>query len=240
MAVKADIETKEKAPQPNPLVPDILQEAAAITSFVTTSQQAAVLSNLSLSNSMLQANLAQQNVIGNQRALGELGVISTAKSANMVSGLGVAEAKASSEYLTSDATAEQIADLKGTIEGFSGGGGPVLHLRNEVFLPANPLGPPYKAVAPTHLVLLNVTTPDDVIIDKTVGETQTIVRFTAKNVLSLPPLPRKRIPMPIPANAQVFAHVPLLIAYDNDRQTKTVQVSDLTEEKVIEITENPA
>ncbi|HKT10794.1 MAG TPA: hypothetical protein VJW77_03090 [Terriglobia bacterium] len=237
MAVRADIETKEKESPSNPLVPDIIQEAAAITALVTTSQQSALLANLSMSNSVLQANLAQQNMVGNQRSLGEVGIISTAKAASLVRGLGVAEAKASSEYLTSDATAEQIAELKAVVEDFSGGGsGPVPPPRRKVYLPANPLGPPYKAVAPTHLVLLNVASPDNVIIDKVAGETQTVVKFTARNIMPLPPLPKKAIPVPIPSNAQVLAHVPLLIAYDNDYQTKVVQVSDLTAEKGVEIT----
>lgn len=242
MPVKADIESKEKGQQPNPVVPDIIQEAAAITSLVTTSQQSAILSNLAMSNSVLQTNLAQQSVIGNQRSLGKLQIISAAKSARMVNGLEVAESKASSEYLTSDATSEQIADLKATIESLSGGVKPVKPV-SSVFLPANgnqgSNEKPYQAVAPTQLVLLNVANPEDLIVEKTVGETETIVRLSAdeSNITPLPPLPRMRIPVPIPANTLAYAHVPLVLAYSNDHQTRTIQVGDVTAENVIRISE---
>ncbi|HKT10793.1 MAG TPA: R body protein [Terriglobia bacterium] len=94
-------------------------EGVAIGNLKSIAEQPAMLSNLAYSNTVLNNNLANQNAVSNQHSLNELGVVVTAKSARLIEGLLPLEAKASSEFLTSSALAEQIADLKATIQSFT-------------------------------------------------------------------------------------------------------------------------
>jgi len=93
-----------------------------------------------------------------------------------------------------------------------------------VYLPSNPLGPPYPAVAPTHLRLTNAKAPEDLSVEKTVEADTTLVKFTAKETIPLPPLPAGPIPDPLPAGTEVVAHVPLILSYSNDHGARTIEV----------------
>jgi truncated hemoglobin YjbI len=81
----------------------------------------AMLSNLMFSNIIANTNISQQNAVANQQAMNELGISVTGKTVNVISNLGPAEARSAVDVLTNNELAQTIADLKATIEAFTGG-----------------------------------------------------------------------------------------------------------------------
>jgi hypothetical protein len=98
---------------------DQVLEAVAIGNLKSISEQPAMLANLAYSNMVANTNLSAQNAVANQQGLNELGVSVLGKTVNIVSTLGPLESKSASEILTGNAVAEEIGDLKATVQGLS-------------------------------------------------------------------------------------------------------------------------
>jgi len=96
--------------------------SVAIGNLKAISEQPAMLSNLAYSNVVTTTNLSQQNSVSNQQAVNELGISVLAKGTNTVSNLDPMQARSAVDILTNNELAQTIADLKATLEGFSGGG----------------------------------------------------------------------------------------------------------------------
>jgi len=101
------------------LNPEVVS-AVAIGNLKAISEQPAMLSNLAYSNTVANTNLSQQNAVANQQAMNELGISIVAKATNTVSNLGPMEARSAVDILTNDELAQTIADLKSTLQAFSG------------------------------------------------------------------------------------------------------------------------
>jgi len=93
-------------------------EAVAIGNLKSISEQPAMLSNLAYSNTVVNTNLSMQNAVANQQALNELGVAIVGKTVNLISNLGPMESKSASEILTGNAVAEEMLDLKASVQAF--------------------------------------------------------------------------------------------------------------------------
>jgi len=101
--------------------PDEIVEAVAIGNFKSISEQPAMFSNLLFSNVVATTNLSSQNAVANQQSMNELNVTVTAKSTNAVSDLGPLEARSAVDILSNNEIAQTIADLKASVQAFSGG-----------------------------------------------------------------------------------------------------------------------
>ncbi len=109
-------------PPPLPLssaLPDDIREAIAIGNVKSVAEQSSMLSNLAYANLISNTNLAQQNAVSNQQGLNQLGVTVTGKSVNLVANLSPMEAVAAVKLDTGNDVAEQLADIKGTVQAFS-------------------------------------------------------------------------------------------------------------------------
>jgi len=104
---------------PSSSLPKEIIDAIAIGNVKSVAEQSSMLSNLAYANLITNTNLAQQNAVSNQQALNQLGATVTGKSVNLVANLSPLEAVASVKLDTGNDIAEQLADLKGTIEAFS-------------------------------------------------------------------------------------------------------------------------
>ena len=110
---------------PSPIVatssalPDDIREAIAIGNVKSVAEQSSMLSNLAYANLISNVNLSQQNAVSNQQGLNQLGVTVTGKSVNLVANLSPMEAVAAVKLDTGNDVAEQLADIKGTVQAFS-------------------------------------------------------------------------------------------------------------------------
>lgn len=102
----------------DPVIAEEIVEAVAIGNLKSISEQPAMLSNLAYSNSISNVNLAQQNAVSNQQAQNEVGISVTGKTIQILTTLGPLESKCSNEILTGNIMAEQISNLKATLEAF--------------------------------------------------------------------------------------------------------------------------
>lgn len=100
--------------------PDEIVEAVAIGNFKSISEQPAMFSNLLFSNVVATTNLSSQNAVANQQSMNELNISVTAKSTNAVSDLGPLEARSAVDILSNNEVAQTIADLKASLQAFSG------------------------------------------------------------------------------------------------------------------------
>lgn len=96
--------------------------AVAIGNLKAISEQPAMYSNLAYSNVVSSNNLGQQNSVSNQQAINELGISLVAKATNTVSNLQPVQARSAVDVLTNDEMAQTIADLKSSVQAFSGTG----------------------------------------------------------------------------------------------------------------------
>ncbi|MFL6628036.1 MAG: R body protein [Burkholderiaceae bacterium] len=101
-------------------LPEEVVTAVAIGNLKAISEQPAMLSNLAYSNTVANTNLSQQNAVANQQAMNELGISIVAKASNTVSNLSPMEARAAVDVLTNDELAQTIADMKATLQAFTG------------------------------------------------------------------------------------------------------------------------
>jgi Killing trait len=104
---------------PSSSLPKEIIDAIAIGNVKSVAEQSSMLSNLAYANLITNTNLAQANAVSNQQALNQLGATVTGKSVNLVANLSPLEAVASVKLDTGNDIAEQLADLKGTLEAFS-------------------------------------------------------------------------------------------------------------------------
>ena len=100
-------------------LPDDIREAIAIGNVKSVAEQSSMLSNLAYANLISNTNLGQQNAVSNQQALNQLGATVTGKSVNLVANVNPLEAVAAVKLDTGNDIAEQLSDLKGTIQAFS-------------------------------------------------------------------------------------------------------------------------
>lgn len=103
----------------DPKLPDTVVEGVAIGNLKSISEQPAMLSNLAYSNTVVNTNLSMQNAVSNQQAMNEVGISVVGKVINLISTLGPLEAKSANEILTGNVVAEQIGDLKASIQAFA-------------------------------------------------------------------------------------------------------------------------
>jgi len=103
----------------NSSMDDKVIEAVAIGNLKSISEQPAMLSNLAYSNTVVNTNLSMQNAVANQQAVNELGVAIVGKVVNMLTTLGPLESKSASEILTGNAVAEELLDLKASVQAFA-------------------------------------------------------------------------------------------------------------------------
>ncbi len=99
-------------------LPDEVVSAVAIGNLKSISEQPAMLSNLAYSNTVANTNLSMQNAVANQQAMNEVGVSVTGKTIHLITTLGPLESKSANEILTGNVVAEQMADLKATLQAF--------------------------------------------------------------------------------------------------------------------------
>src|SRR5882757_3100014 len=102
------------------LNPSLAETATVIgiTNLKSVGEQPAMLSNLAYSNTIANTNLSQQNAVANQQAMNELGIAIVGKTVNSLTNLGPLEARSAVDVLTGNSLAEEIADLKATIQAF--------------------------------------------------------------------------------------------------------------------------
>lgn len=101
------------------VLPDDIREAIAIGNVKSVAEQSSMLSNLAYANLISNTNLSQQNAVSNQQGFNQLGVTVTGKSVNLVANLSPMEAVAAVKLDTGNDVAEQLADIKGTIQAFT-------------------------------------------------------------------------------------------------------------------------
>ena len=101
------------------VLPDDIREAIAIGNVKSVAEQSSMLSNLAYANLISNNNLAQQNAVSNQQGANQLGVTVTGKSVNLVANLSPMEAVAAVKLDTGNDVAEQLADIKGTVQAFN-------------------------------------------------------------------------------------------------------------------------
>lgn len=94
-----------------------ITDAIATSNASSIASQPAILSNIMLANLISNINLSQQNTVAYQQALNELGIAILGKSVNLLTTLGPVEAMSVQQVLTGNALADEIADLKATLEG---------------------------------------------------------------------------------------------------------------------------
>lgn len=119
MAATIDFKPPGDDDDPSPSLPKEIIDAIAIGNVKSVAEQSSMLSNLAYANLITNTNLSAQNAVANQQALNQLGATVTGKSVNLVANLSPLEAVASVKLDTGNDIAEQLADLKGTIEAFS-------------------------------------------------------------------------------------------------------------------------
>jgi killing trait domain-containing protein len=99
-------------------LPKDITDSVAIGNMKSIAEQPAMLSNLAYSNTVVNGNLSMQNSVANQQSQNEVGMSVTGKVINLLSTLGPLESKSCNEILTGNVMAEQISNLKATIEAF--------------------------------------------------------------------------------------------------------------------------
>ena len=119
MADEDPVTVKFTRPNNSSVLPDDIREAIAIGNVKSVAEQSSMLSNLAYANLISNTNLAQQNAVSNQQGLNQLGATVTGKSVNLVSNLNPLEAVAAVKLDTGNDAAEQLADIKGTVQAFS-------------------------------------------------------------------------------------------------------------------------
>ena len=102
---------------PTSLSEDVV-EAVAVGNLKSIAEQPAMLSNLAYSNTVVNTNLSMQNAVANQQTVNQLGVATLSMTVNNVSNLGPLESKSATEILTGNTVAEEIVDLKATVQAF--------------------------------------------------------------------------------------------------------------------------
>ncbi len=100
-------------------MPNDITEAVSVSNVSAIAGQPAVLSNLALGNLIQNINLSQQNAIANQQTMNEIQATVVGKVVNLLTTLGPLEAMSAQQLLTGNALAEELADLKATLEAFS-------------------------------------------------------------------------------------------------------------------------
>ncbi len=148
-------------------LPKDITDSVAIGNMKSISEQPAMLSNLAYSNTVVNGNLSQQNSVANQQAQNEVGMSVTGKVINLLSTLGPLESKSCSEILTGNMIAEQISNLKATVEAFkekqqssggnggNGGGGGAAPGSKDNPLKSNTPQTPYYAQAESDIIITN-------------------------------------------------------------------------------------
>jgi len=99
-------------------LPKDITDSVAIGNMKSIAEQPAMLSNLAYSNTVVNGNLSMQNSVANQQSQNEVGMSVTGKVINLLSTLGPLESKSCNEILTGNVMAEQITNLKATVEAF--------------------------------------------------------------------------------------------------------------------------
>jgi len=99
-------------------LPDDIRESIAIGNVKSVGEQPSMLSNLAYANLISNVNLAQQNAVSNQQAMNQLQITVTGKAVNRVSDLSPLEAVAVTKLDTGNDVAQQLADLKATVNAF--------------------------------------------------------------------------------------------------------------------------
>lgn len=96
-------------------IPSEITESIAISSLKSIAEQPSVLSNVLLSNLIMNTNMAQQNAVSFQQTQNSIQATVTGKVVGMLTTLGPLEAMSSQQILTGNTTAEEIADLKAAL-----------------------------------------------------------------------------------------------------------------------------
>jgi len=98
---------------------DDIRESIAIGNVKSVAEQTSMLSNLAYADLISNDNLSQQNAVSNQQAMNQLQITVTGKAVNRISDLSPMEAVATTKLDTGNDVAEQLADLKATVQNFS-------------------------------------------------------------------------------------------------------------------------
>jgi hypothetical protein len=99
----------------NPQITDAIAEE----NVTSIGGQSAMLSNLTYANLISNINLSQQNAVANQQAMNQLLLTVTGKIVNMLANLSPLEAISATKLFTGNVLAEQLADLKATVDAFN-------------------------------------------------------------------------------------------------------------------------
>lgn len=102
------------------VLPSDIVQSVAIGNLKAIAEQPAMISNLTYGNTVANNNLSQQNAVANQQAMNELGVAITGRTAARIGNLGPLEARSAVDVLTNNELAQTLADLKSTVQAFSG------------------------------------------------------------------------------------------------------------------------
>lgn len=101
-------------------VPGDIVESIAMANVKSVAEQPAMLANLALSNLIANVNLSQQNAVSNQQALNQICLTVVGKVVNLLTTLSPLEAMSDEKVLTGNAVAEEIADLKASLQALTG------------------------------------------------------------------------------------------------------------------------
>jgi hypothetical protein len=93
--------------------------AAVALNGTVVAQQPSMLSNLVYANHVVSNDLGAKSLVGHQDAMNRLRQSIVAKAVSQVQDLAPATARAAVDALSSNALAQEIADLKAAIEAFS-------------------------------------------------------------------------------------------------------------------------
>ena len=97
-----------------------ITESVAVAGVNSLSGRPASLSNLSFGNTSGNVNLSQQNSNSQQQAMNQIALSVTGKAVNLVSNLSPVEAVAAVKLTTGNDLAQQILDLKASIQSIPG------------------------------------------------------------------------------------------------------------------------
>ena len=99
-------------------LPDDIRESIAIGTVDAVAGQSSSLSNMAYANSISNVNISQQNTVANQQAINQVGVSVLGKAVNLVADLSPMEAVAVVKMDTGNDVAEQLMDLKSSVQAF--------------------------------------------------------------------------------------------------------------------------
>lgn len=97
-------------------LPNDIRESVAIGNLKSVAEQSSMLATLTYADLLINDTISQQNAVSNQQGMNQLGVTVAGKTTKLVSSLNPLETTAIARLDTGNDVAEQLADIKATLE----------------------------------------------------------------------------------------------------------------------------